>query len=250
MQDRYFGDVGDYGKYGLLRTLAGVYPTADALRLGIVWYLTDNETHNNDGKHVGYLSRPEFQACDPHLFESLRSVSSLDRMVAHIPRMGVFPEETVLFDSLLSFAGVAPAQRVAHRRQWMDSALEATQDCELIFCDPDNGLTDSDARLRSQTGPKFTGLEEAAEFSRRGQSLLVYHHADRSAPVAVQAARRMAQLRAATGNDDVMCLSFRRGTVRLFLLAPAPAHSALLRERAATLVASPWGAHFELTEAD
>ena len=37
MQDRYFGDVGDFGKYGLLRALSGTYPGAAPLRLGIVW---------------------------------------------------------------------------------------------------------------------------------------------------------------------------------------------------------------------
>src|SRR5829696_4979011 len=49
MQDRYVGDVGDFGKYGLLRTLGA------GLSLGVVWYLVPNESHNADGKHTSYL---------------------------------------------------------------------------------------------------------------------------------------------------------------------------------------------------
>ena len=44
MQDQYVGDIGDFGKYGLLRHLFGRPEGADAapedaLRLGVVWYL-------------------------------------------------------------------------------------------------------------------------------------------------------------------------------------------------------------------
>ena len=56
MQDRYTGDVGDFGKYGLLRCLRG--PDAAPLRLGVVWYRTDSDIVDadpvNDGKHVAY----------------------------------------------------------------------------------------------------------------------------------------------------------------------------------------------------
>ena len=38
MQDRYVGDIGDFGKYGLLRALCG-----RDLYLGVVWYLIPDE---------------------------------------------------------------------------------------------------------------------------------------------------------------------------------------------------------------
>ena len=38
MQDKFVGDEGDFGKYGLLRTLAGIEPKDEPrYRLGIVW---------------------------------------------------------------------------------------------------------------------------------------------------------------------------------------------------------------------
>lgn len=38
MQNRYFGDVGDFGKYGLLRRICGVSAAdeCEALSLGVV----------------------------------------------------------------------------------------------------------------------------------------------------------------------------------------------------------------------
>ena len=95
MQNRYVGDLGDFGKYGLLRwlclpsrmgedqTLAPLLawrtvvdsnernPSAESstpplwppeeenskrsLTIGVVWYLVPDETHNSDGKHIHYL---------------------------------------------------------------------------------------------------------------------------------------------------------------------------------------------------
>ena len=59
MQNRYVGDVGDFAKYALLRRLAGSLEERP-IRLGIVWCLYPDESHNSDGSHVSYLRRPEF----------------------------------------------------------------------------------------------------------------------------------------------------------------------------------------------
>ena len=50
MQDRYAGDVGDFGKLALLRALA------PGRRLRVCWYRCSGagET-NDDGRHVDYL---------------------------------------------------------------------------------------------------------------------------------------------------------------------------------------------------
>lgn len=43
MQNRYVGDVGDFGKYTLLNALA-----SSGLRLGVVWYLNEFEEGNSE----------------------------------------------------------------------------------------------------------------------------------------------------------------------------------------------------------
>ena len=51
MQNRYTGDIGDFGKLGLLRVLHSA-----GLSIGVNWYLTPDETHNGDGRHIAYYS--------------------------------------------------------------------------------------------------------------------------------------------------------------------------------------------------
>ena len=44
MRHEYVGDIGDFGKYALLKALAG-----NDLTLGVVWYLNVVNESNNDG---------------------------------------------------------------------------------------------------------------------------------------------------------------------------------------------------------
>ena len=73
MQDRYVGDIGDYVKLSLLRTLS-----VDR-RIGIAWWRFPDETHNGDGRHVGYLSQPTlWRDRDSELFDFLQFPAKSD----------------------------------------------------------------------------------------------------------------------------------------------------------------------------
>ena len=96
MQDRYAGDVGDFGKFGLLRHLCG--ETAQnrhlTLKPGVIWYRVADETHNGDGRHISYLKKsaknvkdksveddndPRFRDCDADLYDALKKMVLPDR---------------------------------------------------------------------------------------------------------------------------------------------------------------------------
>ena len=49
MKNQYFGDVGDYGKYAMLRYLSN-----DGIKIAVNWYLTPDDG-SNDGKFTTYL---------------------------------------------------------------------------------------------------------------------------------------------------------------------------------------------------
>jgi hypothetical protein len=112
MQDRYTGDVGDFGKYGLLRALCGMRQSP-SLRLGVVWYLVPNETHNDDGKHTQYLreSKPALRDCDLALYDSLRKllvdrsgkVVQERRRTAIIEGSDVLPMGTIFYSQRLAY---------------------------------------------------------------------------------------------------------------------------------------------------
>ena len=65
MKNQYTGDIGDYGKYGLLRFLAN-----QGINIGVNWYLTDADK-SADGKLTTYLENPAERVCAPALFDSL-----------------------------------------------------------------------------------------------------------------------------------------------------------------------------------
>ena len=69
MQNRYAGDIGDFGKLGLLRQLRKT-----GLSVGVNWYLTPDETHNGDGRHVGYLENNVFRSCDEQMWSALGEI--------------------------------------------------------------------------------------------------------------------------------------------------------------------------------
>ena len=59
MKDQYVGDIGDFGKYGLLRYLNG-----RSLRIGVNWYLTPRDGRT-DGNHTEYLEDLRMRVCWP-----------------------------------------------------------------------------------------------------------------------------------------------------------------------------------------
>ncbi len=255
MQDRYAGDLGDYLKFALLRWLAPPGASASP-QFGVVWYRTADETHNADGKYVAYLnpghrSAGHFRGLDPDLYDRLACVVARERSTAALAEAGLLDAETRFFGDLLDFADLpatAQAARHARRRSWLQRALAATADCDLIFADPDNGI-----RTAAQPVPahrtkavKYAYLDELAAFAERGQSLVVYHHADRTAPVDEQARRRLDDLACELPAKPVAAVRASRGTTRLFLVAATTSLTGYLTQRLTALTESPWATEFNV----
>jgi hypothetical protein len=120
--------------------------------------------------------------------------------------------------------------------------VAATADCDIVFVDPDNGLRNRMHKVPRHRAKavKHAYLDELLPYAQRQQSIVAYHHADRSASVEVQAQRRLVELAEALPLQPLAAVRASRGTTRLFLLAAAPAHAARLQERLTTIQASPW----------
>ena len=82
MQDRYFGDVGDFGKYGLLRVLCGLWGGPN-FKLGVVWYLFPDENHNADGiflqikRHAANAAGEFHQLARLHFIQAINDGNSI-----------------------------------------------------------------------------------------------------------------------------------------------------------------------------
>src|SRR5712672_1118000 len=143
MQDRYVGDVGDFGKYALLRRICGL-PGERAVSLGVVWCLFQDEIHNGDGQHISYLGAPEFCNLDVELITALRTiVETGPRCISSVLAAGVLPQGTVSYNLPVSPSAVGRRSRndrLRYRSAWLERCLGLTANCELMFFDPDNGM--------------------------------------------------------------------------------------------------------------
>jgi hypothetical protein len=259
MQDRYVGDVGDFGKYGLLRALAGCFDELPSFVLGVIWYKVADESHNNDGGKIQYLREdksPSFETCDPELYRKLHTlVSNNRRTLDAIERANILPFGTMFFDEELTFRGLnggsAQRARIDSRNGWTARALCATAKCDVVFADPDNGLECKSVGPYHRLGPKYAFQDELLPIIDRGQTLVVYHHTCRQGPADLQIRERLQKLRSGRPQTcGLLGLRFRRGNSRAFLIAPALGHFTLIRRRVEQLLASPWQQHFDLVELD
>ena len=258
MQDRYVGDLGDFGKYGLLRFLcSSADPVSGSdLMLGVVWYLFPDEDHNDDGKYVQYLvpntrNQEQFRSCDPVLYDVLADIVRSDRRnVVSIRDLGVLPVGTKYYERPLTFDGLPRSgpwvqrRRAELRTAWLDGALESTTPCGMVFVDPDNGF---EVRVGAyqKRGPKYVFFNELMPFLNRGQSLVAYHHMSRSGSSVDQVRGRLAEIEDRLGHR-AFALLYHRGSARAFFVIPVEEHRGLLRSRAEKFLAGHWSRHFEL----
>jgi hypothetical protein len=250
MQDRYVGDAGDFGKYGLLRHLARAFGWDAELRLGVIWYLVDDESGNQDGRHLSYLGDPALTECDSDLRGVLKEiVEGGERCVSLIERRKVLPEGTVFFSERLPSNGpMARIVRTANRQEWFERAFLTTQSCDLVFLDPDNGLEIASTPRGSARSHKYVLMQEVRLLVARRQSVLVYQHMHRRAPHRSQVAEGLARLREAFPDaPSIVATTYRRGSARTFFLLTSPAQDGFLRQRLAGLNRSSWASLFEIT---
>ena len=228
MQDRYAGDIGDFGKFGMLRALA-----KKGFSIGVNWYFVrplQQELATNDG---GKFIPDTLAKCDPTLAATLLSISQS-------------PERSV---HLLEAADLIPGARyytapvpVDGRMEWHSQALYVLDGVDLIFLDPDNGLLVKSVGKRSAKSPKYTFYEEVASYVGRGQSVIVYNHRSRKKRD-VYFAEIYAKLAAtAPRADSIFAITFPKGSVRdYFVITACSEHTMLVRAALTELANSTWG---------
>lgn len=270
MQDRYVADVGDFGKYGLLRCLSGMTcdPKRDTLQLGVIWYLTLSCNGNaNDGKHLGYLDQPQnYKACDPILYCKLgkirKAITRKDdrdvRLEKLLRKKGQIDinnpaltrvQTSNILETDLFFEEVLSAEK--SRADWWNGVckfLNVEGDL-LVFMDPDNGLrvryegnkvrflkVDPNNAKKEDTSysPKHVYIEEIKQvLTKANVSLVFYHHLGRHGGKHHQQIAKIAgQLEAEFSNGvSVFCIRYRRGSGRAFFILTKNKHKELIKRR-------------------
>lgn len=179
MQNRYVGDIGDFGKYGLLKSAF----STKQLRLGVNWYLTDpnelKETSRNDGQYTEY---EELKNCDVDLYNTLQSlIKENKRTIEEVENRNIFPKDnTIFYNNQLSFNGVSGIEaRSKKRKDWEESGLQVLKDSQVVFFDPDNGLEVKSHSKTSIKGIKYVFYGEVVRYYEKQKSLIIYQHWDK-----------------------------------------------------------------------
>ena len=174
MKDQYFGDVNDFRKYGLLRSLA----IPDCLRLGVCWMLTDNDGGNEGNKRDYLTDRNAYRRHDPPLFDFLsgcvvrESDPVVNRNVHKLDGEQILPHTTYFARGLLD--------NLNSRNQYFAEMLCHFRDCDLIFFDPDIGLEIQRPTRGNAGSSKYLYFAELVDAFRQEHSLLIYQHFPRS----------------------------------------------------------------------
>ena len=172
MKNQYFGDINDFRKYGLLRSLL----RAGNVKLLIAWMLT-NADHKRpgDGNFTRYLNEVDkYSACDPELHGWLRRWVHEEGTRA----VSLIEDSDLLGDTTFYSEGVPDGHN--GRQRWAKGLYGAARGANLVFLDPDNGIEIPSKPCGRKDSSKYVFWAEIEGLWRDGKSLLIYQHFTRT----------------------------------------------------------------------
>ena len=178
MKNQYVGDIGDFGKYSLLRFLANA---GAGIKVGVNWYLTDNDG-TSDGKHTKYLKRGELRSCDEYVFDALGKIAyhgdteNTNKQVKDVKNEGIIPG-AVFYPAPLRLQG-SLEERKKERNKWFENSISELKEANLIFMDPDNGLLTAN-RIPKRSYEKYVLPDEVKTYFKAGNNVVYYCHKGR-----------------------------------------------------------------------
>lgn len=231
MQNRFVGDIGDFGKYGMLRCI-----NQSGYSLGINWYLTEDGI-DDAGNLTYYLTNPQsdYSECDLELHAALHNlIENGNRDIKSIENSGLFPKETVYFSDVLQ-------PGCDNRLRWFENSLERLSGCDIVFLDPDNNIAMYDNMYCNQASEvRYAYSREIEAYYRQGSSVIIYNHANRQTKEDFFKRFLFTNGREFTG-ATVFALKFNRQQVRYYLFVLRPEHAMQVEKQVNLLLNSVWG---------
>ena len=211
MQDRYVGDIGDFGKYLLLKNISV------GMKLGVNWcYVnSDDNSKSNDGKHIRYLIGKSdlYYNSDKSLFCKLHKIvtpsNNLPRTIESVQKSEILPSDTQFFSEEI---------KSEQRFVWHDESLVRLDSCDIIFYDPDNGLEVKSKGILHEDSKKYVFFNEIRDTYNRGKAVVVYQHNNMNKSVCMQINERVTQLKnhlSIVSDDKIVVI---KGNRRFYLI--------------------------------
>ncbi|MCX6000225.1 MAG: hypothetical protein NTU41_11760 [Chloroflexi bacterium] len=166
MKNQYFGDINDYRKYGLIRSLSRV----SRLRLLVAWMLTPNDGTGH-GRDTKYLSDHQiWSRYDRELYLRLQHLvdSNSVRAVSLVENAGLLANTDY-------FSATVP-DSAAGRSQWASELIHAATGADLVFLDPDKGLEVKSTPYGRKHSSEYLYWREVKALWENKHSVLIYQH--------------------------------------------------------------------------
>lgn len=165
MKEQYIGDINDFHKYALLRSLAAAIDQP----VRVCWMLTAPDGRP-DGGRISYLDdRSRRRSLDPELFDALRGiVHDGSRTIEALESSSILPGAHFHQDIL--------TDNYTERGDYFDALRLALKPEELVFFDPDNGLEVPSVKKGLRNSAKYLYWDELSSVLGEGRAVCVYQH--------------------------------------------------------------------------
>ena len=239
MKNQYFGDIGDYGKYGLLKFLG-----EHDVKIAVNWYLTKNDKNKSgDGGYIDYFkenNEQKYLKYDQDLFGTLKEMFLSEPEVRDVKQFELkkaIPGAIYYHEELNLCDLKTVAERKAHRDEWHRKALITCEESDLVILDPDNGLMEKPKY--SKTAEKYIFPCEVAAYYKRGQNVVYYCHKGRRKPEPCESYKQ--HMIICLPEAALMGLTFHRGTQRSYIFVCHPERAERYRSLLKAFLATKWG---------
>ena len=164
MKDQYVGDINDFAKYAILRSLR-----AQHQHLAVCWMRTLDDS-GRDGRHLAYLNSPNVhRPLDPQLFDRLGALVRNNRRHLRAVERSRLLEPAVFFSEALR--DPSPS-----RVGYFNDFWKIVPRRSLVFFDPDNGLDVPSVAYGTRNSSKYLYIHEVKETVQRQHSIVIYQH--------------------------------------------------------------------------
>jgi hypothetical protein len=251
MQDRYVGDVGDFGKYGLLNEICK--KSNGSISLGINWfyvpkeYVRRKEKQREDGRRIDYLRDKNYEVCFPGLHDKLKGIVNGRRSIKEIEKGLILPKETIFYSEPLPWEN--SSKREEDRENWLKESLSQLKRADIIFLDPDNGIQTDKVRKTQIKAIKYVFKDEIKKYCELDKSLIIYNHRDRKPKSEYdrKITDSLGQIRSLNG---IKVLRFKRVSVRDLIFLIQEDHQDLIEQTIDYLRRGPYDFLFEIYSLD
>ena len=180
MKNKYFGDVHDFHKYGLLQFLQGGKSAGWSWSICVNWMRTEFEPKkgNKDGGKRNYDNLKDYA---PDIFEKLKPYNHphAKRDVAEFPKLDILSRKTKFYTDCVPDADYETKHNIKireARKRWFDDFTDEATGYDLVFFDPDNGIEVKSMNYGTKYSYKYIYSKEIAKVYNRGQNVLIYQH--------------------------------------------------------------------------